>query len=119
MTAVEWLLDRVEDVDLNPNFWEQIKLQALELEKQQIIDAHFTGLIYPLEMEASVQAEQYYNETYKTKTESGKQIDFLIKKLNIAKEALNNIAAWNDDLENEYGDPGECAIEALIKIRNL
>jgi hypothetical protein len=67
---------------------DRLKL-ALELEKQQIIEA------------------------------SGKQIDFLIKKLNIAKEALNNIAGWNDDLENEYGDPGECAIEALIKIRNL
>jgi|688.fasta_scaffold572590_2 hypothetical protein len=47
------------------------------------------------------------------------QLCDLVKKLNIAKEALNNIAGWNDDLENQYGDPGECAIEALIKIRNL
>ena len=38
MTAVEWLLDRVEDVDLNPKLWEQIKLQAKEMEKEQIID---------------------------------------------------------------------------------
>ena len=43
--------------------------QALELEKHQIIDAHLTGLIYPLEMEASVQAYEYYNETYKNEAE--------------------------------------------------
>ena len=42
---------------------------ALELEKQQIVDAHFTGLINPLEMEASVQAEQYYSENYKNEAE--------------------------------------------------
>jgi hypothetical protein len=35
------------------------------MDKQQIIDAHLLGLIYPLEMEASKQAEQYYSETYK------------------------------------------------------
>ncbi len=63
-TAVEWL-----QVQLNENgklsavdFY-----QAKELEKEQIIDAHLTGLIHPLEMEATKQAEQYYNETYKTK----------------------------------------------------
>lgn len=38
--------------------------QAKEMEKQQIIDAHLLGLIYPLEIEASKQAEQYYNETF-------------------------------------------------------
>jgi hypothetical protein len=47
---------------------DRLKL-ALELEKQQIIDAHLTGLFGPLEMEASVQAYEYYNETYKTKAE--------------------------------------------------
>jgi hypothetical protein len=41
--------------------------QAKEMEKQQIIDAHITGLIYPLEMEISKQAEQYFNETFKKK----------------------------------------------------
>jgi len=44
---------------------DRLKL-AKELEKQQIIDAHLLGLIYPLEMEASKQAEQYYSETYKS-----------------------------------------------------
>ena len=36
----------------------------VDLEKQQIIDAHLTGLIHPLEIEATKQAEQYYTETY-------------------------------------------------------
>ena len=35
-TAVQWLLERVEDVDLTPKMWEQIKLTALEKEKEQI-----------------------------------------------------------------------------------
>jgi hypothetical protein len=45
------------------NFCEQAK----EMFEQQIIDAHLTGLIHPLEMEATKQAEQYYNETFNTK----------------------------------------------------
>ena len=40
--------------------------QAEKMEKQQIMDAHLTGLIHPLEMEATKQAEQYYNETFKS-----------------------------------------------------
>jgi len=35
-TAVQWLLERVEDVDLTPKMWEQIKLTALKKEKEQI-----------------------------------------------------------------------------------
>jgi hypothetical protein len=63
-TAVEWL-----QVQLNENG----KLSAVDfyqakaMEKEQIIDAHLTGLIYSLEMDATKQAEQYYNETYNTK----------------------------------------------------
>lgn len=38
--------------------------QAKQMEKEQLINAHITGLVYPLEIEASKQAEQYYNETY-------------------------------------------------------
>ena len=65
MTAVEWLLDRVEDVDLNPKLWEQIKLQALEMEKQQIIDAHIYGHNAPSSTLKNFDAKQYYLETYK------------------------------------------------------
>ena len=48
-TAVEFLVDK--------------------LEKQQIINAHLTGNIFTLEMEATKQATEYYFETYKKPTE--------------------------------------------------
>ena len=59
-TAVEWLSKKT----FIPVYFLE---QAKELEKQQIIDAHLTGLIHPLEMEATKQAEQYYNEIFNTK----------------------------------------------------
>jgi hypothetical protein len=37
-TAVEWLLDRIEDVDNSPEIWELIKDKAKEMEKQYLID---------------------------------------------------------------------------------
>jgi hypothetical protein len=67
MTAVEWLIDRTEDVDLNAELWEQIKFQALKMEKQQIIEAH--GLIAKLQEDGShklISGETYYDETYKS-----------------------------------------------------
>jgi hypothetical protein len=39
--------------------------QAKQMHKEEIIDAHLIGLITSMEMEATKQAEQYYNETYK------------------------------------------------------
>ena len=58
-TAVQWLLERVEDVDLTPKMWEQIKLTALEKEKEQICNSYVEGLegLY-------MGAEEYYNKTY-------------------------------------------------------
>jgi hypothetical protein len=67
-TAVEWLVEQFEKIVF---YSEEAKENTIErakkMEKQQIIDAHLTGLIHPLEMEATKQAEQYYNETYNTK----------------------------------------------------
>jgi hypothetical protein len=74
-TAVEWLAEKYNYVTWMRNRdeisagmadeWRKHYLeQAKEMEKQQIIDAHLTGLIYPLEIEATKQAEHYYNETY-------------------------------------------------------
>jgi hypothetical protein len=34
-TAVEWLIDRIEDVDLTAEMFERIKQQAKEMEKKQ------------------------------------------------------------------------------------
>jgi hypothetical protein len=66
-TAVDWLDSTLihaphsqEDFTHNYRVFEQAKA----MEKEQIKDAHLTGLIYPLEMEASKQSTEYYNETY-------------------------------------------------------
>lgn len=69
-TAVEWLYNDLFPKKLdgfNIEEWSKIDKafeQAKEMEMEQIINAHLTGLIHPLEIEATIQAEQYYNETY-------------------------------------------------------
>jgi hypothetical protein len=64
-TAVEWLIEEyfggIENC--TPNFRKHIN-QAKEMEKQQIIDAHIHGG-EPDWDGVQLQAEQYYNETYK------------------------------------------------------
>jgi len=49
----------------------EIRKQAKEMEKEQIIDAHIEGQRvfdeYPHTQWTNDQAEQYYNETFKTK----------------------------------------------------
>jgi hypothetical protein len=74
-TPVEWLLTELT----NETIWDDdqdvvwkidiekipyLVSKAKQMEKEQIMNAHLTGLIYPLEIEATKQAEQYYNETY-------------------------------------------------------
>jgi hypothetical protein len=69
-TAVQKLFSVIEGVNqyaLDNPLWETMlrcKARLMEIEKEQIKDAHLSGLINPLEMEASKQAEQYYNDTY-------------------------------------------------------
>ena len=58
-TAVEWFYQRILAEDIKSVFE-----QAKEIEKEQITQAHLFGLFRPIEMEATKQAEQYYNETY-------------------------------------------------------
>jgi len=69
-SAVEWFNDEILiHLDFDQRLYlKDIFKQAKEMEKQQIIDAHLCGLIYPLESEASKQAEQYYNETFNKQT---------------------------------------------------
>jgi len=65
MTAIEWYFKQMQSKEhFTQDEFDGIYEQAKEMEKQQIIDAHLCGLIYPLESEASKQAEQYYNETF-------------------------------------------------------
>ena len=65
MTAVEWLMRKLEFVGIKDlDLCDDIYLQAKQVERQQIIDAHLIGLITSLETEATKQATEYYNETY-------------------------------------------------------
>jgi hypothetical protein len=61
-TAVQWLEDELKKLP-HVNVIDVFE-KAKAMEKEQIINAHLTGLIHPLEIEATKQAEQYYNETY-------------------------------------------------------
>ena len=54
MTAVEWLLEQT--MYIRSTKWPDIVEQALEMEKQQIIDAYNNGDLRS--------AELYYDETY-------------------------------------------------------
>jgi hypothetical protein len=61
-TAVQWLLEQWPI--LQSQLPSSIIDEALQMEQEQIVDAHLTGLIY------SKQAERYYNETYGGKDEN-------------------------------------------------
>ena len=69
-TAVEWLKDLYENQDAYDEFildeqWQK----AIEMEKEQIIDAWIDGDNSDClsEQDSSDFAEQYYNETFNTK----------------------------------------------------
>ena len=65
-TAVEWLTEQFDSiVELYPSQFEKINRaieQAKEMEKEQIVDAYKSDR-YPCSNE---DAEQYYNETFKS-----------------------------------------------------
>ena len=61
-TAVEWLIEEWPSLKFQLPPW--LIKKVIEMEKEQIKDAYLFGLIHPLEIEASKQSEQYYNETY-------------------------------------------------------
>ena len=60
MTAVEWLAQQM----MHPQIFNPYIEQALEMEKQQIIDAHLAGQNSAEEVDGETEIE-YYNETYK------------------------------------------------------
>jgi hypothetical protein len=77
-TAVEWLIQEIESkgdawenasikkiqISIDASEYAELKAQAKEMEKQQIINA-FDG--FPLIARNSQNGEEYYNKTYKTK----------------------------------------------------
>lgn len=68
MTAVEWLVDHLKEYGFDFSHHEREIEQAKEMEKQQIIDAFIVGMKFiPVDPNKYDQdAEQYYNDTYKS-----------------------------------------------------
>jgi hypothetical protein len=62
-TAVDWLLDRIEDVDLTEKLWENIKHQAKEKEKNQHSNT-WNNAINAVEKDKWESFEDYYEQTY-------------------------------------------------------
>jgi hypothetical protein len=62
---ITWMRNRDEISAGTADEW-RVKFlkEAKGMEKEQVINAHLTGLIHPLEMEATKQSEQYYNDTF-------------------------------------------------------
>lgn len=72
-TAVEWLWDKLlEETETGELRYhlkhDVVKVfeEAIRMEREQIETAYIVGIIHHLEMEASKQAKQYFNDTYGT-----------------------------------------------------
>lgn len=68
-TAVDWLIEMLYNKDTINDYLIRVFEQAKEMEKQQIIDAHFSAQMEDLQFwdEAKQEALEYYNETFKNK----------------------------------------------------
>lgn len=71
ITALEWLWDKLlEETETGELRYhlkhDVVKVfeEAIQMEREQIETAYIVGIIHPLEMEASKQAKQYFNDTY-------------------------------------------------------
>jgi hypothetical protein len=61
-TAVEWVIEQY----INKNRGLEVFMKAIQMEKEQIIDAHLHGMdSIPVDPNYKGDAEKYYNETYK------------------------------------------------------
>jgi hypothetical protein len=61
-TAVEWLYNQRIERPLAD--WDYLLQQAKEMEKEKSINDFKMGIRNAIQMEATKDAEQYYNETY-------------------------------------------------------
>jgi len=64
-TAVKWLIEQLNKKGFSQVVMDEEIQQALEIEKQQIIDAWIDGDARICETKSIPHAEQYYNETFK------------------------------------------------------
>lgn len=66
MTSIEWLVAKIEKHDKEFSFFYGAEItEAKQIDKQNIKDAYLTGLICPIVMDATKQAEEYYLENFK------------------------------------------------------
>ena len=65
-TAVEWLYEQILLTPLDIRSINKCLEQAKEMEKEQIINSYWDGFIKPYSQEMITEAEQYYNETFKS-----------------------------------------------------
>ena len=65
-TAVEWLEEALMTSENAPNYNQWVFKKAKEMEKEQIKNAYYTGGD-DVEDNRDREAEQYYNETFKSK----------------------------------------------------
>jgi hypothetical protein len=71
-TAVDWLEEELKlnlkkvILEGNSKLIESLFEQAKEMEKEQIINSYWDGFIKPYSQEMITEAEQYYNETFKS-----------------------------------------------------
>ena len=66
-TAIDWLVEELKSRSIDLNKWNSdLVEQAKEMEKQQLIQAA-ADHCYPTCELARIDAEQYYNKTFKSK----------------------------------------------------
>jgi hypothetical protein len=67
-TAVEWLIEQLPTIDKYDPYYQNLFTQAKEMEKEQIMDAFVEcwKSNVPDGIECKLDAEQYYNETFKS-----------------------------------------------------
>jgi hypothetical protein len=65
MTAVEWLIDYIKNLETYPyKTFQELNQQALEMEKEQIAKAYDSGGDHYTDSGAPIWGVDYYNETY-------------------------------------------------------
>ena len=74
-TAVEWLMQQLPTIDKYDPYYQNLFTQAKEMEKEQMCEFSFNfyydfsnqlGVPFNLISENRINAEQYYNETFKS-----------------------------------------------------
>ena len=66
-TAIEWLFNKMNTEEHTISEWDNIREEALKIEKEQIKEAYGDERDYLSDSGnfITISAEQYYNETYK------------------------------------------------------